>query len=168
MVGLQFRVYQFVVNKLLLPLLVGCGALLPFTQLQAIGIGSETFGGFAKGKQFKLTITERVSTSTTGSHVNKHAAVPDGMPDFRKGRIVKFTIGKNGRLNGPGFSITYRSSSSRINYYSINPVGLSSEGDAATVFKTARNKPTGATLTFYKFQFSGFKPVSNSVSYVLE
>lgn len=142
--------------------------MLPFTQLQATGIAGETFGGFARGKQFKLIVTERASIRTTGSHVTRHVAVPDGMPDFNKGRIVKFTIGKNGRLIGPGFSITYRSSKSRINYYSNNPSGFSSEGEAATVSKTSRNKPTGATLTFYKFRFSGFKPVTNSVSYVLE
>jgi hypothetical protein len=81
------------VNKLLLPLIVGCGALLPFTQLQATGIAGETFGGFARGKQFKLIVTERASIRTTGSHVTRHVAVPDGMPDFNKGRIVKFTIG---------------------------------------------------------------------------
>lgn len=155
-------------NKLLLPLIVGCGALLPFSHLQAAEIARNTYGGFAVGKQFTLTVTERTSIRTSGSHVTKHAAVPEGMPDFNKGRKVKFTIGNKGKLVGPGFSIIYRSSKSRVNIYSNNPSGITSDGQAATVSKTAKNWPTRATLTFYKFRFSGFRPVMNSVSYVLD
>lgn len=152
----------------LIPLLAGCAALLPFSGLQAADVAGRTYGGFLPGKVFTLTVTERSSIRTSGISVTKHVAIPDGMPDFNKGQDVKFKIGRYGRLNGPGFSITYRSSKSRVNFYSNNPGGFSSDGEAATVSKNSNNKPIGATLTFYKFRFSGFKPVTNSVSYVLD
>jgi hypothetical protein len=157
------------VKKLLLPLIAGCGLILPFTQLQATEFADETFGGFAAGKEFTLTVTERLSIKTVGSDVTRHVPIPRGMPDFRKGQKVNFIIGRRGQLKGPGFSITFKDDERRINFYSINPSGFSSEGSAATVTKTAkRDRPTGASLTFYQFRFSGFKPVTSSVSYLLE
>ena len=156
-------------KTLLLPLIAGCGVLLPLTQLHAAEVAGETFGGFAAGKEFTLTVTERVSIKTVGSHVTRHAAVPNGMPDFHKGRKVNFTIGKKGQLKAVGISIAFQTGKSRINFYSNNPNGFSSQGEAATVTKTVkRDRPTGATLTFYQFRFSGFRPITNSVSYVLE
>ena len=155
-------------KTLIIPLIAGFGTFLSFSELHAAEIAGRTFGGFTRGQQFTLTVTEKISIRTSGSHVTKNVPVPDGMPDFNKGRNVKFTIGKAGRLTGSGFSILFQAGKPRINIYSNNPSGFSSEGEAATVSKNSNAKPTGATLTFYKFRFSGFKPVTNSVSYVLE
>ncbi len=155
-------------KQLLLPALAVCGTLLPFSQLQASGPASKSFGGFPAGKTFTFKVTDKSSIKTRGPKLTRNAAIPDGIPNFSKGQNVKFTIGEKGKLNGPGFSITYRDSRGGANFYSNNPSFSSSKGAAATVEKTSNNKPTEATLTFYKVTFSGFIPVTNTVTYELE
>lgn len=153
---------------LIIPIIAGFGAILSSSELRAAESVAKSYGGFTRGQEFKLTVTEKVSIRTSGTQVTRNVPVPDGMPDFNKGRSIKFTIGKAGRLMGPGFSIRFQSGKPRINLYSNNPSGYSSEGEAATVSKDSNRKATGATMTFYRFRFSGFRPVINSVSYVLE
>lgn len=162
------RGYGYSVNTLIIPILAGFGTILSFSDLHAVEVVGRSFGGFTRGQQFTLTVTERVSIRTSGSHVSRNVPVPEGMPDLKKGSDVTFTIGKGGRLKGPGFSILFESGKPRINLYSNNPDGFSSEGEAAAVFKNDNGKATGATLTFYRFRFSGFRPITHSVSYVLE
>lgn len=162
------RGYCYNVNTLIIPIVAGLGTILSFSDLHAVEVQARTFGGFTKGQQFTLTVTDKSSIRTSGTHVSKNVPVPEGMPDLAKGSDVTFTIGKGGRLKGPGFSILFESGKPRVNLYSNHPDGFSSEGEAAAVFKNGNGKPTGATLTFYRFRFSGFRPITHSVSYVLE
>ena len=150
------------------PIIAICATLLPFTQLQAAETPPIKFGDFAPGKKFTLTVTKRTTVHTRGTRVTKGVPVPDGMPDFQVGRDVNFTIGAKGQLKGSGFSITYRSSRNRTNFYSNDPTGFTSDGQAASISKTYTHKPTGGRLVFYNFRFSGFTPVTDTVTYLLD
>lgn len=150
------------------PIIGICATLLPFTQLQAAESHSTKFGGFEAGKKFTLTVSDRTSVRTNGRKVTKGVPVPAGIPDFRVGHDVNFTIGASGQLKGSGFSIVYRTSRSQTNFYSNNPSGFISDGQAASVSKTSTNRPKGARLVFYTFRFSGFTPITNTVTYYLD
>lgn len=152
-------------KKHLLPILAGCAALVPLIPSQADG---QTFGGFAPGKIFRLTVTERSSVRTRWFDTKENVPVPDGIPDFQEGQTVRFKIGLRGQLKGPGFAIRYRRSENRVNFYSNNPTVSSPQGDAARVSKTRSKEPKSATLIFYKLRFSGIVPITNSVRYELE
>jgi|GEM_PF-2814555 len=150
-------------KTLLLPIVVATAALLPLNRLKA-----ETFGGFGAGKKFTLTVTDRKSTMTRGILVTKNVSIPDGVPDFAEGEKVNFRIGAKGQLVGLDFKIAFRSEQGDIVIYSNNPTFSKPHGDAATVTKNSNGKPIEATLTFYRFHFSGFIPVTNTVNYVFE
>ena len=153
-------------KTLLLPLLAGCTLLLPVHMARAED--SETYGGFAPGKTFTLTVTDKSSVRTKGVDADKNVPVPKGWPAFAEGDKVKFTIGDDGQLTGPGFSITFRDEKGRLNIYSNNPRFSSPKGQAATVIKNRKERVRKATLTFYRLRFSGLIPVTNTVLYELE
>jgi hypothetical protein len=150
------------------PLIAICATLLPFTQLQAAETLATKFGGFEAGKKFTLTVSKRISVRTSGTKVTKGVPVPAGIPDFRDGDDVNFTIGASGQLKGDEFSIVYRSSRYRTNLYSNNPSGFNSDGQAASVSKSSTGRPISAKLVFYTFRFSGFTPITNTVTYFLD
>ncbi|MEO5716181.1 MAG: hypothetical protein ABIT37_22060 [Luteolibacter sp.] len=150
-------------KTLLLPIIVAAGTLIPVSHLNA-----ETFGGFETGKKFTLTVTDRTSTKTKGDNVTKNAPIPDGIPDFAEGQKVRFRIGAKGNLVGGEFNINFRRETGDVVIYSNNPTFSKPHGDAATVTKNSNGKPVAATLTFYRFRFSGFIPVTNTVNYVFE
>ena len=150
-------------KKSFLPVLAACGVLLPTTTLHAA-----SDDGFSPGKTFTFEVTKRSSIKTKGFKVTKNVQVPDGIPDLVVGQNVKFTIGAKGQLTGSGFSIKFRRGEGRVNFYSNNPTLDSAEGEAATVTKTAKGRPTEATLAFYTITFEGFIPVTHTVKYNLE
>ena len=154
-------------KKLLFPILAGCAALLPVSSLRAADPAT-TFGGFTPGQTFTMTVTDATSVRTKGTDADRNVPVPDGWPDLKEGDSVKFVIGKNGQLTGPDFSITYKSEKERINLYSNNPTLTSPRGEAAVISKNHVDKPRVVRLTFYKLHFSGFLPVTNTVTYKLE
>lgn len=146
-------------KTLLIPILAG--ALLPLSTLEA-----KTYGGFKAGKTFKLTVTDRESVRTKNGDVDRGVPIPKDLPNFKVGQTVKFKIGKQGALRGPGFKIDFEESSKKTNVYSNEPDNSSaSKGDAAVVRKNDSKQPTKATVTFYKYKISGFKLVTNSVTY---
>ena len=151
-------------KHLFLPILLGCAALLPVSRLQAV----ETFGDFKAGQTFTLTVTERHTSRTKGFNVTKNVKVPDGIPDFKVGDPVKFTIGSNGQLKGPGFRITYRSDCGRYNLYANRPTLNTTKGSVATVYKSSTDKPVRAAMSFDRLTFSGIIPVTTSVDYVFK
>lgn len=148
----------------LLAIATTAGVLLPVSSLKA----ADSFGGFEPGKRFTLTVTERESTMTKGLKVTKNVSIPNGVPDFSKGQKVFFRIGEKGNLVGSDFNIIYRREEGDIVFYSNNPTFSKPKGDSATVTKNSNNRPVEATMTFYRFRFSGFIPVTNTVIYVLE
>lgn len=152
-------------KKLFLPILLGCSALLPVSQLQA---AETTFGDFTPGQTFTLTVTERFTSRTKGFKVTKNVAVPNGIPDFKIGDKVKFTIGNKGQLKGPDFKITYRSDRGRYNLYANRPTLETTQGSVATVYKNSANKPTRTAVTFDRLSFSGIIPVTTTVDYVFK
>lgn len=154
-------------KKPLFPLLAGCAALFLVTPLQAAD-SVATFGGFAAGKTFTMTVTERESYKTKGDNADQNVPVPDDMVNFKKGQRVTFVIGRNGQLKGPGFSIRYETEQDQVNTYSNNPSVNSPEGKSAAVSKTPRDKPKVVRLTFYRVKFSGNTPITNTVTYKME
>lgn len=152
-------------KKLLLPILLGFSALLPVTRLQA---ADTTFGDFTAGQTFTLTVTGRSTARTKGTHVTKNVGIPDGVPDFAVGDRVKFTIGNNGQLKGPGFTIKYRREEGHYNVYAKYPSLDSPKGSGAIVSKSPKDKPVKVALTFNRLSFSGIIPVTTSVDYVMK
>ncbi len=152
----------------LLPIVISLGTLLPFTMAQAVENPGKLYGGLAPGTTFTLKVTDASTSRTEGENIRKGVPIPNGIPEFKEGQRVKFTIGDAGQLEGAGFSVTYNTREERLNLYSNKPSWKSPNGEAATVSKTSTNKPKGASLTFYKFKFSGFIPVTTTVTYLLE
>lgn len=145
--------------------------MLSATQAQAGGPASKTFGGFTSGKKFTFTVQEMTSSQTTGTKVKDKVAVPEGIPKFKPGQKVSFTIGKKGELTGPGFSIALLNSSSNANSYAKLPSSKTVSPNGAAVFKDAKGNPVAATMTFYQYRISNYTPNGlsiNLVGYVLK
>lgn len=158
-------------KKLIVQFVVLCGALLPLTQAQAGGPASKNFGGFSPGKRFTMTVESVTSSQSIGKKSKTSVPIPTGIPSFKKGQTVKFTIGKKGELTAPGFSIPLLNSSARINSYAKLPNINSLSPNGAGVFKDSSGKPVGSTLIFYKYRIDGFTASGltiNQVSYVLK
>ena len=154
-------------KKLLFPILAAGAALLPVSSLRAAD-PSTTYGGFTPGQTFTMTVTNATSVRTKGTDADRNVPVPDAWPDLKEGDSLEFVIGKNGQLTGPGFSITYKSEKERINFYSNNPSFSSPRGESAVITKNYLDKPNVVRLTFFKLHFSGFIPITNTVTYKLE
>lgn len=162
-------------KTLLTSLIIAGGALLPAAQIHAapaskdISLAAKKYGDFAVGQKFTLTVTEAVAVKGNLGGVAKKTSIPSGVPKFKKGQKVKFTIGSKGELTGPGFSIKFLSSDVTANAYFNKPKSPSSfNGDAAAVRKNSVKKPVFADLTFYKTTGSGLKTTVYTVTYVLE
>lgn len=154
--------------KSILPAIICCAALLPFAQVQAGGPAGKTYGGFAPGKTFTLTVKQKTSAKTSGTTVITNAPVPDGIPNYKKGQTVKFTIGTKGQLTTKAFSMKFESGSPTANAYFTAPTGISTIPNVGTVYKNSNKKPVGVSLTFVKIRLSGFTPITNNVHYTLE
>ncbi len=150
-------------KKLLFPILAGCAALLPVNSLLAAD-----YGGLEPGKTFTMTVTSATSVRTKGLDGDRNVRVPDGWPDLKEGDTLTFVIGKKGQLTGPGFSIGYKTEEGRINLYSNNPSFSYPRGESAAITKNYQDKPKVVRLTFYKLHFSGFTPITNTLTYKLE
>lgn len=149
-----------------LQLILLCGSLLSATHAQAA-----TFGGFASGKKFTFTVQEAKSSQTIGTKVKANVPVPEGIPKFKKGQKVTFTVGKKGELTGPGFSIAFLNSSTNANSYAKLPSSKTVSPNGAAVFKDKSGKPLAATLTFYQYRISNYTANGlsvNLVGYVLK
>ena len=163
-------------KTLITSLIIAGGALLPATQIQAAPASKDvsfaakkTFGDFAVGKKFTLTVTEAIATKATLTGVAKKSAVPAGVPKFKKGQKVAFTIGSKGELKGAGLSIAFLKGSSIANAYVNKPKkGSTVKADAATVYKDSLKQPGGAALSFFKTTGTGMKTTVYSVSYILD
>ncbi|RYD85139.1 MAG: hypothetical protein EOP84_03440 [Verrucomicrobiaceae bacterium] len=155
-------------------IIVALAAVAPVSSLQASPVGkttqfaSKTFGGFAVGKKFSLKVTALSASSATATGSVTKVAVPAGMPKFKKGQRVNFTIGKKGELKGPGFSIPYNTATDYSNTYLVKPTAKKPKADMAVLRKEINQKVTAATLSFFKTTGSGFGTKVITVVYVLE
>ena len=157
-------------RTLIIKTIACCAALLPFTQVQAAPAGKKLYGDFGAGKKFSFTVTDVTvaKASLTGGTVK--AKVPSGVPNFKKGQKVKFTIGGKGQLTGPGFSIPFVSGSGVSNAYADKvKKGSTQLPDIGIVYKNGTTlRPEGVALTFLKVTGSGFSTTTYSVNYTLE
>ncbi|MEO5914370.1 MAG: hypothetical protein ABIS50_09070 [Luteolibacter sp.] len=151
-----------------LQLLLLCGSLLTVTQAQAGGPVSKTFGGFAAGKKFTLTVQEATSTKSVGTNVDNKVPVPEGIPKFKVGQKIAFTIGKKGELTGPNFSIALLNSTTNANSYAKQPTQKTVSPIIGSVFKDSSGKPVATTMTFYQYRITNYKLSVNLVGYVLK
>lgn len=162
-------------KALLTAIVVASAAILPATSIQAAPAGKtiefaakKKFGDFTSGQKFTFTVDEVVSSKATLGGVNKKTPVPGGIPKFKKGQKVKFTIGSKGELKGPGFTIKFEADGGLSNVYVNKPKKGSTQADTATVYKNANNKPAGVALSFFKVTVKGFTPTVYSVHYTLD
>jgi hypothetical protein len=86
--------------KALVQTIAFCAALLPLSEVRA----ATKFGEFFAGQTFNMKVA-------TVSEIGK---LPSTLPKFKKGQIVRFTIGAQGQLmgqsaTGPTFSINFKS-----------------------------------------------------------
>ena len=149
-------------KKLLFQALACAAVLLPFSQVQA-----KTYGGFRPGKTFTFTVQEVVSIKAVGFNKPVKAPIPAGVPKFKKGQKVKFTIGAKGQLTATGLSIPYKADGGSANVYSVVKTGANPSTNLAQVFKNTRSRPIGVALTFVRGKYSGFTTTTNSVTYTL-
>ena len=149
-----------------------CSAVLSFANVQAGGPASKSFGGFKPGLKFSFVVKDVSSSQAIGkSKVTRNVPIPAGIPKFRTGETVKFTIGSKGQLSGSGFSLPFLDTSSGINSYAILPSLNYLSPNGATVSKSSSGKPIGCSLVFYKYRIPGSTVDSltiNQVSYVLQ
>jgi hypothetical protein len=152
-----------IMKHLLLQSIACCAALLPFSQAEA-----RTYGGFAPGKTFTLTVTEKVTKKFVLSDVTKNVAVPGGIPNFEVGQAVTFTIGPKGQLTAEGMSIPFEEAVANLNEYWIPPTWDNPSGDLGQVTKNWRNQPRKVFLSFGKLKFVGLTPTTFLVTYTLK
>ena len=150
-------------KQLLLQTIACCAVLLPFSQLEA-----KTYGGFKPGKTFTMTVEEKITAATIGTRVAKNVPVPNGVPNFKKGQKVKFTIGAGGQLTAKGMSIPFKSDGGSANVYNKVVTSGAPQADTGEVFKTATNKPTNVALMFSRTKIDGFNTSVTTVTYTFE
>ena len=155
-------------KKLLLQLIVCGAALLPFTQAQAAGPAGRNYYNLPPGTKFSLKVQDVVSTVAGLTGRPKITAVPTGIPKFKKGQLVKFTIGSKGELMGPGFSTSFKSASSDTTVYTDKIVGNRLPDTAAVRTSLTTKKAVYTQLAFYKVSGSGFSTKVNFVVYSLQ
>jgi hypothetical protein len=151
-----------IMKQLLLQAIACAAVLLPFSQAQA--------ENFPKGTTFTRTVTEKVSSKASGFKTYPKVPVPAGIPNFKVGQKVKFTIGPKGQLliKKAGVSLPFKQDAGSANVYYIVPTRKKPSGDIGQVFKDSAGKPTGVALSFFKFKYSGFTTTTNTVVYTLE
>lgn len=154
-------------NKLL-PLLVVSATLFltallhaaPFGSTTEIGVDSISIGEFPVGKTFTLKVTNVYSVKGPESDplAQIPTDVPGGIPKFKKGQNVKFTIGAKGQLEGPGFSMKFVLDEGFGNSYLYKNKGDVNHPGTGHVSKNAKNNPTRVDLSFFKSVFEGEGP----------
>lgn len=138
-------------KKLLLQMIVCGAALLPLSQVHAA-----TYGGYAPGKKFTLTVKVKEAASLTLGGRPKKVPVPAGVPDFKVGQKVVFTIGAKGQLTAKGLSLPFKQDAGNANVYYINPSRTHPQGDIAQIFKSETGKPLEGALTFFRVKPTSF------------
>ena len=155
-------------KHILLPILVCCGALLPFTQVRAAD--AKTYGGFTAKQKFSFKVSTAASLKTVGFKVSK-APVPDGIPKFKVGQNITFIIGSWGELTGPGFSIPFlkKGTSAGGNGYSNIVPGSTKSPIVAVVLKdSVTGAPAHVNIIFSKYSVKGTTVTTNAVTYDFE
>ncbi|MEO5914192.1 MAG: hypothetical protein ABIS50_08165 [Luteolibacter sp.] len=127
-------------------------------------------GGFPPGTTFSFKVVYTYSTKGPAADpvAQVPAPVPLGIPKFKKGDTVKFTIGNKGQLTGPGFSMKYVTDEEFSYAYSANNPLSPANPKTAHVDKNKKNKPTAVGLNFFKSKIVDGVDTLYSVYYALE
>ena len=155
-------------KKLLLQLIVCATALLPFTQAQAADPAGRNYYNLPPGTKFSLKVSSVVSTVAGLTGRPKITAVPTGIPKFKEGQLVKFTIGSRGELIGPGFSTSFRSATADTTIYTDKLVGIKLPDTAAVKTSATTKKAVYTQLAFHKVSGSAYSTKVNLVVYVFQ
>ncbi|GAA5125266.1 hypothetical protein JIN84_13860 [Luteolibacter yonseiensis] len=133
--------------------------------VHAAGPAGKRFGGFAAKQTFSFRVQDRQAFESKGSATVQTFQIPTGVPKFGIGQKVKFTIGKNGQLQGPGFSLPLEQGNNGYNQYLTQATPKNPTPDTALLTKTSSGKARQVALYF----FHGKKPGSrHSVTYLLK
>lgn len=133
--------------------------------VHAAGPAGKRFGGFAAKQTFSFKVEDRQSFESQGSATVQTFRIPASIPKFEVGQTVKFTIGRKGQLQGPGFSIPLELENTDYNQYLSTSTGKKPTPDTAILTKTSTDTPQQVVLYFYDAKWSGG---SQSVTYVLK
>ncbi|WP_367874305.1 hypothetical protein [Luteolibacter sp. Populi] len=130
------------------------------------------YGDWAPGKTFTYTVSEVTSEATSMGGSPQPVPVPKGIPSYRVGDVVKFTIGKKGELLGPkGLKIAFKAGSLTSNHYINLPKRKAPTPHFAFVEKnTTTTEPEGGVaLTFFQVKLGkrGAGATSTVVNYSL-
>lgn len=150
-------------KSILLQTIALCVMILPLTELKAA-----TPGGLKAGTTFNLTVTTRSSIKRSQFATDTSAPIPSGIPNFKKGQTVKFTIGTNGQLKADLMSIPIVLADSRSNMYYLRRSSNGSSTMSNGQLTKTNNVPETLVLSFSKTSGSGFQTVVQVISYVLE
>lgn len=129
------------------------------------------YGGWAAGKTFTYTVTG-VTAAAQGMTGDPYpVAVPKGIPSYKVGEQVKFTIGKKGELLAPkGLKIAFQADGITSNQYVNLPTAKAPTPHFGFVLKNpSTNEPTGGVaLTFFQVKRGkGFQVTTTTVQYTL-
>jgi hypothetical protein len=146
-----------------LSLLICATTALSMTPLEA-----RPFGGFEPFKKFKLTVTKVTSVKRTGAAVIANSPIPAGIPNYRLGEKVRFTIGRRGELKALGLNIAFKNGNPNVNNY-LNPVtppNLDVQGSG--IGKGVTGQPINMIINYQKVEGAGSSITIYNVSYILK
>jgi hypothetical protein len=160
------------IKTLLLPAFALCAFLAPINLAEAKAPKPPKpptlFGGFAPGKTFTFTVTEKSSGMVQGGVATENVPVPKGIPNFTVGQQVTFTIGKKGELLAPGVKINYLADGVTSNAY-LNTPKKGANPTSAIVFKnTGSGEPVGFSVSYFTFKIAKRTITTNEVTYLGE
>ena len=115
-----------------------------------------------------MKVTEKITAKIIGTKVVKNVPVPAGVPNYKKGQKVKFTIGAKGQLIAPGLSIPFKEDGGTVNVYNKVVTTGAPKSDTGEVFKTSTNKPINVALMFNRTTVSMTGATVTTVTYTLE
>ena len=141
----------------------------PFTDAVAWGQPAAS-NGFAPDTTFKFKVVYMYSSAAPAADplAQVQAPVPSGIPNFKLGNTVKFTVGSKGQLTGPDFSMKFVADEGSSYSYSAKNRLSPANPNTAHVDKSKKNKPTAVGLNFYKSKIVDGVDTLYSVYYALE
>lgn len=132
---------------------------------QAAGPAGKKFGGFAPKQTFSFKVEDRQAFEHKGYETVVTFLIPAAIPKFNVGQTVKFTIGKKGQLQGPGFSLPLERDNKGYNQYLTSSTRKNPTPDTALLTKASSGKVQQVAIYFYNKKVKG---QSHSVTYVLK
>jgi hypothetical protein len=104
----------------------------------------------------------------TGGAVIANSPIPAGIPNYRLGEKVRFTIGRRGELKALGLNIAFKNGNRNVNNY-LNPVtppNLDVQGSG--IGKGVTGQPINMIINYQKVEGTGSSITIYNVSYILK